>query len=129
MPLKRGVSQKTISQSDAAYAAGLFNGEGCTAHRTCQSKGGYAGKKYLVLRMGQSDSQVLDDMRRIFGGSICGPYRRPVAEWVVTRKPFWQWDLSGFEAIQWAVIQMWPRLSREKRLQYREKLHAVTQGF
>ncbi len=79
------------SQIDLAWAAGLFEGEGCIRAATdAQSRGKYAGRLYLDVS--QSEREVLDRFHRIMGfGVVYGPYPKP------NRQPYFRYMVSTFE--------------------------------
>jgi hypothetical protein len=68
------------TESEIAWAAGLFEGEGCITH----SHG-------LVLRLKSTDEDVIARFCEIVGaGDIYGPYWNRYADGRL-RKPYWVW--------------------------------------
>jgi hypothetical protein len=91
-----------MSQSlslERAWAAGFFDGEGCS--------GAYQGK--LQVTVGQVDRQSLYRFQAAVGvGNISNPQLHQ------NRKPFSQWRAYG-ENGQRALTQLWPYLGNVKR--------------
>ena len=75
-----------MNESELAWAAGLFDGEG--------NAGFYAHSHYgnrttyrLVAQMAQKDREVLDRFQAAMGvGNVTGPDSRNVYKWSITRK-------------------------------------------
>jgi hypothetical protein len=94
-----------------AWAAGLFEGEGCVASREQK------GKTYhrLVVRM--TDEDVIRHLHRVIGrGSVYGPY----APSKVGRKPVWEWSCTSRLDISFIVAMFWPWLGDRRRQRIRE---------
>lgn len=69
---------------EIAWAAGLFEGEGCLTK----------AKRSPHLNMTQTDGDVMERFHRIVGqGYLSGPHDRPGC------KPFWRWGASGNQAM------------------------------
>lgn len=100
--------------ASVCWAAGLFNGEGSTI----VSKSG--SLKYVYLRIGQNDPQVL----KIFGeiveyGNLQGPYeekyKRPDGTY---RKIYmWRYQVAAQQEVDEVLKTLWPYLSNIKKLQ------------
>lgn len=93
-----------VNDTDIAWCAGFFDGEGCT-HKT----GPYA----LRLTVVQSDRSVLEKFKAVFpDGKIYGPYNHSIGH-------FGQKDIFRFEAstkvADAALTAMWPYLSQPKK--------------
>jgi hypothetical protein len=97
------------SQSDAAWAAGLFDGEGSTS--TYVPKGKIYPRRQMAVSQGGLPGQVPDVLRRfknIVGvGNVTGPYEG-LYYWKTTRK----------DAVDLVGALLWPYLSGEKRRQF-----------
>lgn len=97
-----------IDLLELAWAAGFFDGEGCTAKRFKRRTG--TAQPYLTI--GQSNREVLDRFRRAVGGfgSILGPYP--------TRgQPVYFYRTSRFEYTQAVIAMLWRFLGSVKRQQ------------
>ena len=93
------------SPEDLAYAAGLFEGEGCV--------GRPRGSVSLTINM--CDVEPLEHMWRIVGGtSIRGPYKKPDP----THKPYFAWAVNGRVPAQFFYDQTWPWFSLRRRGQF-----------
>ncbi len=111
-------------REDIAYAAGLFEGEGWIgATRTYRNRRGELKPRpnpgqYMCVAM--TDSEPLEKMREIFGGTIYGPYPPPSGR--EGNKPRFKWHLAGFERTQAAAAAMWEWLSPRRKEQVRHAL-------
>jgi hypothetical protein len=101
-----------VSETELAWAAGFFDGEGSTMVARCKPKA--VEYYYFRLSVGQTNPETLERFQRAVGGmgAISGPRLRKDG-----RKPFWQWQLTGQKGIE-VMEQLWPYLSEEKRNQY-----------
>ncbi len=82
------------SRSDIAWAAGLFEGEGCFT--ACYQR--KTGRRYLHAVLVSTDQDVLERFHRIVGVGKIYPKapRRP------EHKPCWRWQVTteaGFRAV------------------------------
>ena len=84
-----GGGRKSATITDLAWAAGLFEGEGCFNVYTRKS-----GKQQVQMRLGMTDEDVVVRFKSIVGcGTVRGPiFRRP------DEKPMWDWCI--YEAVQ-----------------------------
>jgi hypothetical protein len=109
-----------VDRADAAYCAGLFEGEGSSSLRTHHY---YNGEKRIRkmpqprLQMGMTDLEPLERMQQMFGGSCSGPYNRKDG-W----KPQYYWSVTGLHRVQAACAAMWMYLGPRRREQIRELL-------
>lgn len=102
---------RTLSREELAWAAGFFDGEGCT----------YAMKRSdaytrVALDVGQVNKDTLERFRAAVGGlgSVVGPYShraRPQS------KPIYQYRASSFEDVQAVLAMLWAWLGPHKREQ------------
>jgi hypothetical protein len=108
--LREDVEQYTAERDNAldgqelAWAAGFFDGEGCTF----LSHGGAGGRKrYPRLSVGQNHREPLDRLAAAIGaGNVVGPY-----------KGEFKWTLGGQKAAS-AMERLRPYLCAAKREQY-----------
>jgi len=85
-----------------AWAAGLFEGEGSWSLRH---------QAYPSARLAMTDEDVVRRFAatlELLGGRVHGPYRG-------TNKPYWVWQLSGFERVQALYAMLWPWLGNRRR--------------
>ncbi len=105
---------------DYAWAAGLWDGEGCTM------QGGTQNNTYAIqMAMSQSSKtgvpDVLRKFRRIVGaGNITGPYYRP------QRNPIYRWTISQKNEVRRILRLLWPFLGTRKRRQARYHLQKLS---
>jgi hypothetical protein len=92
--------------ADAAWAAGLFEGEGSIV--LCN------GRVRLQLRM--CDDEPVRRLPKILGGRVYGPYENSSRDGHV-RQPFVMWVAAGPEA-RYAFAAMRPWLSRRRVERY-----------
>lgn len=90
-------------RTELAWAAGLFDGEGCTYL--------HDGQQNLRISIGQRDDFVLRRFALAVGdGRINGPYPRK------TGGPLWFYRLTGHRAVE-VLAKLWPFLSPIKQIQ------------
>ena len=114
---QRPVSTASSDLSDdawVAWAAGLYDGEGCSAllqHRT------HAG--YMTAELSVTQSSLIGSpavlqrfLTIVHAGSISGPYRQRSAT-----KDVYRWKASARADVERVIAQLWPFLSGPKRQQ------------
>ena len=120
-------------REDLAWAAGLFEGEGCL-HFQLPRNGRKAGGIRAHLTM--VDEDVVRRFAEVIGrGRVSGPiYRRPTVGAVFffwapdgspSKKPVYRWEISSFENVQAMIAMLWPWWNTRKRLKAREVLEAT----
>lgn len=107
-----------MTPEDAAWSAGLFEGEGHVLRE------GYG----LVVRM--TDRDVLERMERVCGGRLA---LRPQPGAKAHHKDVWTWKITGVKNV-WALAQVWwPYLGERRRAALARQLSAWaiarTKGF
>ncbi len=74
--------QEVSKLTGVAWAAGLFEGEGCITGNIR-----YPKQRHLAIAM--TDRDVMENFVKIVGyGNLKGPYNRPL------RKPYWNWFIA-----------------------------------
>jgi hypothetical protein len=97
------------SETDRAWAAGFYDGEGCTVYIPLLVKNdGRTRQGHMRITVSQKDRRVLDRLVGVIGGRVYGPYS--VSE--VHRLQIYSWD-----GVSRALEIMWPYLDEEKRQQ------------
>lgn len=99
----------TINREELAWAAGFFDGEGCTRYnKSRRHRGGN-----LEVTVTQTDTVTLKRFQRaaLGTGRIYGPKD------VVGGRPQWQFKNSSYEHGQAVIAMLWPFLSEIKRRQ------------
>ncbi len=92
---------------DVAWAAGLFEGEGCITANVTKAKGLTYRRPYLSLR-----STDLDVVERFHGVVGCGrvlPIKSP-SHVNKGRKPAWDWRAASSEDVQAVLTLLRPHL-------------------
>lgn len=100
-----------MNKIELAWAAGFFDGEGCT----------YVTRQYdrprslrFCMSVTQVDREVLDRFQRALQlGSVRGPFKTDYAS-QRSIKPRWVWRATGNTA-RTAIDRLWPYLSTVKR--------------
>jgi hypothetical protein len=99
------------TETDIAWAAGLFEGEGCFS---------LANGKYLRCSMNTTDKDVLERFVKIVGvGNILDYKRGGVSP--LTKKDGWQWSVSGKKALPVAEM-LRPYLGARRQMRLAEIL-------
>ena len=100
-------------RSDLAWAAGLFEGEGCfSAKRRKQ------GMIQLSAVITSTDLEVLETFNRVIGeGHICGPFDLKNPRW----RPAYHWTANG-EAVVRVYDKLEPWLHSRRRERFVELL-------
>ena len=103
-----------ITQTERAWAAGFFDGEGSVFITNIGRNKDYPYPRVLI---GQNDRRVLDRFKAVIGeGRIRGPYaykNRP------RTKPMFLWGLFGYPQIGRLARTIGPWLSPQKKRQFR----------
>jgi hypothetical protein len=100
------------SDTDWAWAAGLFEGEG-NIHKF-QNKGGMG--LHLRLRVSSTDRDVLDHLVSIAGGGYTGPYHMDNPR----HKPIWLWSLNRQNDVLKVMSHFYPYLGERRRARWDE---------
>ena len=104
------------SASEIAWAAGLFEGEGCF----------YFGHRNLQATLAMTDADVVDRFERIVGfghrsvreGDHKNDKRGYKNEW----KPIYRWSARSFEHVQALIAMLWPYLGDRRKARAKELL-------
>lgn len=90
--------------NELAWAAGFFDGEGCTTYNTS------GGHRYPALVIAQVEREPLERFMAAVGmGKIYGPYRVNLRS-----KPQFRYHARS-KNVKQVLALMWPWLSRPKR--------------
>ena len=109
-----------MDSHQAAWAAGLFEGEGCWNVYQRPKRGKEFGvKSSIQARLGMTDLDVVEHFGEVMGvGNIYGPTTKG------RNKPMYTWAAYGFEDIQYVVAAFWPYLGQRRRARAVEVLEA-----
>lgn len=86
---------------DIAWAAGLFEGEGCITYT----------QRAPVIAVRMTDKDVLERFASVMGSKITGPY----ASQSKGGKPTYNWHVGGIRPVQDALRRLWPYLGERRR--------------
>jgi hypothetical protein len=112
----------TVNREELAWAAGFFDGEGCTGFYSHSGDGDKHKRMKLVMSIAQINRETLEKFNRIIGGygRIC-TYKTTNVNW----KPRWQLAINGLKNCQFVITLLWQWLSEPKRKQAEEALKAA----
>lgn len=106
----------TATREDLAWAAGLFEGEGCFS--LAHAKG--VAQPTCVVSM--SDEDVIRRLHRLLGiGSVRKTSRKAYGP---DRKDLWTWTAAGFRSAQYVVALLWNWLGERRQTRAAEILRA-----
>ena len=94
---------------DIAWAAGLFEGEGCASFNRKN------GKVELVMQM--TDLDVLEKFCRVVGGQPPRLVNRTSTQICANPKPIYRWAASSEQYVQTFIKQLGPWLSSRRLAQ------------
>ncbi len=105
--------------TEYAWAAGFFEGEGCVTANSNKPK------RTIKLNVGQSGEECPPNLLRfkaaVGKGKITGPY----GPYLVNRKPTWQFNVSGKDVpIVFALLLPYFTADSPKVVRYRELMGA-----
>ena len=104
----RGWAWETLLARPRAWAAGLYEGEGC-AYTERVGKGRRLQHRVCV-QVKMTDRDVLEQLMQHWGGAI---QSLPI---VPNRKPIWRWRIKGGRARHF-LVQIRPLLGQRRRAQ------------
>lgn len=113
------------SQSSVAWAAGLFEGEGCfTQHRSSPQRRDGVKPVSAVATLVMTDEDVVRRFHSVVGVGVVRPERRSLKNrrW----KDVWVWQGAGFENTQHIVTLFWPWLGSRRRARAAQVLKECT---
>jgi hypothetical protein len=105
--------------SELEWAAGFFDGEGCTCVLRRRNR---VDKVRIQLSITQADPFVLERFTQAVSiGTIYGPRANP------GRKDMWRYVVSGKRQVAFVIRQLWPYLSPIKKAQAKKAFGEATQ--
>lgn len=107
---------------ELAWAAGLFEGEGCIFG----AKDKTSGIVYPLLSLAMTDLDVVERFHRAVGGL------GKISKWSPRKSPYngkplkqmWQWDAGGHKLSIAVIPMLWFGLGERRRAKAAEVLHA-----
>ena len=110
------LSRTWATRTDLAWAAGLFEGEGCIT--VINPEGHKSSRGGPRLALNSTDEDVLQKFIGVVGcGRMNGPYHNGPR-----RKPIWHWVCGGFENVQAICAMFWHFLCTRRRARIVEVL-------
>ncbi|SRR5713101_4456293 len=111
-------SCEAVTEVETAWAAGLFEGEGCITFSH------HKGYRYLSLQVKMTDRDVLQKFQRICGGRLTGPYtHKNNANW----KPSWLWKLTPSGPVKKLLVVFLPYFGERRTAKATEALTFLTE--
>jgi hypothetical protein len=104
-----------MTLSEIAWAAGLFEGEGCITHN------GHGGKCPKLI-MCTTDKDVMDRFVRVVQ---IGHLRLRGAKLQAHHQDQWEWRVLGFESVQATIALLWFGLGARRRARAKEILSVL----
>lgn len=110
-----------MSELELAWAAGFFDGEGCTTLSTQMQL--RSGKFYeynsIHLNVNQVDREVLDRFQRAVGlGRVGGPYSKKGPN----QQDQYSYRCGAIQEVRFVLEALWPYLGSVKKLQALDKI-------
>jgi len=106
---------KRFDREELAWAAGFFDGEGCT---TLHKWGGMRPR----VTIGQVDREVLDRFKLAVGrGNVRGPYKKKTPR----HQKSYIYDAYGFEKSQAIMCMLWNWLGSIKKEQFKKAMTEI----
>lgn len=104
------------NETELAWAAGFFDGEGSTTVTKCNPKAKARDRDRpqvgLRVSLAQVELEPLERFHAAVGvGRVRGPY-----QYSTDRQPHFQWGASNMDVLR-VIDALWPYLSNVKRLQ------------
>lgn len=105
------------SREKVAWAAGLFEGEGCFTHKK---------SRWLSAYLTSTDEDVVRRFGNVMPfGKVRGPYNAQGSLRQRWHKQKWYWTATTFERFQAVVAMFWPWLGERRRSRAVELLTAA----
>lgn len=104
-----------LTDTQIAYAAGLFEGEGTVWVR----QGTLTMSRAAGMAVGMTDLDPLERMLDTFGGKIYGPFVKKGC------KPIYHWRLDGWDAVERIYAVIGDYLSVRRRAQFERAIAAA----
>ena len=111
-----------MTEIEAAWLAGLFEGEGCIT-----AKKAAGNQRFLLIKM--TDEDVVRKAHLVAGvGKVYGPYQAVNSKVRDTShyKPFWQWSVFARDEVLLVGNAILPHLGERRRTKMLEALDAVS---
>lgn len=117
----------TFNREELAWAAGFFDGEGCSSTSWFRYRTDGTKRPYPTIQIAQAGPdgvpEVLLRFQRAVRLGVIRPL--PTGSNKFSKKPMYGWKVNGFEATQAVIAILWDWLSGVKREQYKEMITRV----
>lgn len=98
-----------MSEVDIAWAAGLFEGEGCVFAKPDK------GRIRIITSLDSCDQEIVDRFASIVGvGKVFGPYEHKKGT-----RPYWKWRTTGPTRVMEVFVQLKPYLGARRTHAFR----------
>lgn len=115
-----------MNREELAWAAGFFDGEGCSWVDRPNKNQGY-NRGHLRLKIQQVEKDTLMRFQKALNG--LGTVRGPYGPYKNSKsQPIHEWAADNFEHVQAAIAMMWTFLSPPKREQYIKAVSSIQGG-
>ena len=108
-------------EEDLAWAAGFFDGEGCTSFNKRVGKTGKLGRIVIQVSISQNDPEVLYRFQKIFDGRGKIYFLKKCGN---KKNDSYRWNASSHKNVLFVLEHMWPYLGTLKRKQAEKALEA-----
>ena len=114
-------------REELAWAAGFFDGEGCTYTKVGNPK---TKASSIGIKVSQIHLAPLERFQRaVLGiGKLYGPYNSP-SRAVTNASPIFKFEITGLEGCQAVMAMLWPFLCQVKKDQYLYRKSLVKCGY
>lgn len=117
------------NRTSIAWAAGLFEGEGCFSYSSNgrrPSKENPEQRNYIArATLSMTDEDVVRKFHAVLGFGRTNPkYKRP-GKW----KPVWTWCAAGHEKVQATIALFWEHLGERRKKKAREVLESAIKMY
>jgi hypothetical protein len=108
-----------VTDPELAWAAVLFEGEGCISSSPGRS---------ARLQLGMTDLDVVERFHRVMGiGKVYGPYTPKTPPGAAPRKTQWTWLAGGRADVLTGLSKLLPWLGARRRAKAEEVIRSVVQ--
>ena len=109
-------------ETDIAWAAGIWDGEGCWSVTSRAGDGHHKGSMHAQSRLGMTDRDVVERFAAIVGfGTVRLRANQKEAKYG-PRKPVWEWYTQRRDMTRQLIEMFWPYLGERRRAKAQEVL-------
>ncbi|MCR4339224.1 MAG: hypothetical protein NUW01_04970 [Gemmatimonadaceae bacterium] len=105
------------TEAEIAWAAGLFEGEGCFSVWT-----GAHGRSYVRAQLGMKDGDVVERFAALAGAGKVRKRRTAHERW----SPIFEWSTADSEAVRSLIVLLLPWLGERRAAKAREALEVLS---